>query len=672
MSSSVSSPAIAPEGLEGLNALWRSFDDVKSALDRIGDVGGDDAGKQADKIANKIDSFEPTITLIGQIKAGKTALINAMVGQTDLLPSDVNPWTSVVTSLHLNSRRRPEGTRALFSFFDEEEWDRLVSTGGRLGELAQRAGFGNEKDEIRAQVVAMREKSRARLGKKFELLLGTSHSYDMIDKDLIDRYVCYGGWEDDEDTSRGRFADITKLANLYLDLPGYPTGLCLRDTPGVNDTFMMREQITINSIRDSRLCIVVLSAHQALSTMDMALLRLIANVDAREVVLFVNRIDELDDPVSEIPEIEKNFRQTLKKQDVAEDVQIVFGSAYWALHALSDSLDDMPAASSKAMERWAESDLCDDFMTGYNGVRDLAWNLSGVPALHRCIADRVVNGPGKAMLDEVRDEISNLLTSIETADTEIGLRRDSTTISDIDRDALNAKLDDIEKRHGNALNDAGAFARDELSERLTRSQTIFADRAVEALLSHIEAHGTDEVWQYNPAGLRMMLRSAYNGFGAAIEKSTQDVFHDACRAIEDIYTDVFGVEAGKVTLKPPANARLLPPTTVGQTIALDLNVSWWKKWWLGFRGANAATERYSELVLKETTSIIDELSDVMAPGLCKENADILTEFLKTQREALLSLADSVSSEAPADEESPASDKEETLNETRKLIDSLAA
>ena len=671
MSSTVTKPAIAPEGLEGLNALWSSFDEVKSALGRIAEIGGDDVKRQAARIDNKIDSFEPTITLIGQIKAGKTALINSMVGQTDLLPSDVNPWTSVVTSLHLNSRRRPEGTKALFRFFDEEEWDRLVSTGGRLGELAGRAGFGEEKDEVRAQVVAMREKSRARLGKKFEMLLGTSHNYDMINKDLIDRYVCYGGWEDADDNSRGRFADITKLANLYLDLPGYPTGLCLRDTPGVNDTFMMREQITINSIRDSRLCIVVLSAHQALSTMDMALLRLIANVDAREVVLFVNRIDELDDPANEIPEIEKNFRKTLKKHDVAEDVQIVFGSAFWALNALADTLENLPDASGEAMEKWAKSDLCDQYMQDYEGLRDLAWNLSGVPTLHRCISQRIIDGPGKAMLDEVRDEISNLVTSIETTDREVGLRRESASNKDIDVKALKAKIAEIEKRVTNSLSDSSEFARDELSERLAKSQNMFAERAVEALLSHLEAHGADEVWQYNPAGLRMMMRSAYTAFGGAIDKSTQDVLRDTCRSIEDIYVEFFGVEPGQVTIKPPGTARLLPPTTVGQTIALDLNVSWWKKWWRNLRGANAATTRYSELVMKETGSIVSELTDEMAPALCDENSAILKEFLSAQRDALLSLAEAASAD-PSEQAENTSEKAETLNQTRQLIDTLAA
>ena len=45
--------------------------------------------------------------------------------------------------------------------------------------------------------------------------------------------------------------------------------LCIRDTPGVNDTFMIREQITIRAIRESRICVVVLAAHQALSSVDL-------------------------------------------------------------------------------------------------------------------------------------------------------------------------------------------------------------------------------------------------------------------------------------------------------------------------------------------------------------------------------------------------------------------
>jgi len=128
----------------------------------------------------------------------------------------------------------------------------------------------------------------------------------------------------------------------------------------------------------------------------------------------------------------------------------------------------------------------------------------------------------------------------------------------------------------------------------------------------------------------MMMRSAYTAFGGAVEKTTQDVLNDACRSLEDVYTDVFGVEPGQVVLKPPA-----------------------------------------ELVLKETSSIVSELTDEMAPALCNENAEILKEFLGTQSDTLLALADTAAAD-PAEHSENSTEKAEALNQTRQLIDSLAA
>ena len=81
----------------------------------------------------------------------------------------------------------------------------------------------------------MREKSRKRLGRRFELLLGQEHDYGYVDRDLIQRYVCLGDdFEDDGIAhNQGRFADITKSADIYLPSPLVPIRLCIRDTPGV-------------------------------------------------------------------------------------------------------------------------------------------------------------------------------------------------------------------------------------------------------------------------------------------------------------------------------------------------------------------------------------------------------------------------------------------------------
>jgi len=368
-------------GLEKLDEFHDEISDLELTLADVVKLGGADAEKKAVKLIKQLRSFEPSITMIGQIKSGKTSLVNAMVGRPELLPADVNPWTSVVTSLHLNAPLPVDAPTATFQFFSQNEWDHLVENGGRIGELSSRAGADDELRKVREQIAEMREKTKQRLGRKFELLLGQKHNYADINDDLVQRYVCMGDdFEDlDEETQQGRFADITKSADLYLSADAIPMPMCLRDTPGVNDTFMMREQITINALRDSRICVVVLSAHQALSSMDMGLIRLIANVKSREVVIFVNRIDELSNPAEQVPEIRESILATLATHNGPENPQVIFGSAYWANIALSKNLDDIVAESAEAMFNWAEASL--NAETAGMETNELVWHLRPATAI---------------------------------------------------------------------------------------------------------------------------------------------------------------------------------------------------------------------------------------------------------------------------------------------------
>ncbi len=116
-------------------------------------------------------AFSAKVSLIGQVKAGKTKLTNALTGMPEMLPSDVNPWTSVVTSIHVNTPK-PRGSDAVFTFYTEKDWAELTEDGDHLGKLAQRANFEAEQDEMRAQISAMRAKTEARLGANFSFLLG--------------------------------------------------------------------------------------------------------------------------------------------------------------------------------------------------------------------------------------------------------------------------------------------------------------------------------------------------------------------------------------------------------------------------------------------------------------------------------------------------------------------
>jgi hypothetical protein len=633
--------ALLRMGLDGLSDFVEERRGLEAALDNLAEIGDETTAKMAAKLGQQLDALEPSVTMIGQVKAGKTSLVNAMVGWPGLLPADVNPWTSVVTSLHVSPRPFAEGDiRAAFRFFEPSEWDRLLEKGGRIGELAERAGHEAELEKVRRQVERMREKSRSRLGKRFELLLGQQHDYERFDEALIERYVCLGddfAGEGGAAEMQGRFADITKSADLYLHRPEFPMKLCIRDTPGVNDTFMMREQITIRAIRDSRICVVVLSAHQALSTVDMALIRLISNIRSREVVIFVNRIDELSDPANQVGEIRDSIRATLKKHEGPADAEIIFGSAHWANLAIADRLDELEADSAAALLNWAESELkegSDDEAF----VSDV-WRLSGIPALYRALAARITEGVGKETLARAARSAMNLAQGVEAANEGAGPGKGVPARVKIERDQIARRADAIRAQSLAAFEAAFDAEIAGYHVRLDRSHRSFLERATASLIEHLDKHGEGAVWTYEATGLRLLLRSAYQVFGAKAQGAGKKVFGDTAAAFTALYGEAFDGLAPDFAISAPPAAHIPAPVVIGQTIALDIQGNWWRNWWRRRRGYAAYATEFYGMIEAETDPIVSDLKTVQAGAVKAEMRAILEAFLDDQRQAILGFAD---------------------------------
>ncbi len=627
-------PAFMRLGLEKLDAFRDEIADLEATLADVVKLGGQDAEKKSNRLIKQLRSFEPSITMIGQIKAGKTSLVNAMVGRPELLPADVNPWTSVVTSLHLNAPIADDAPTASFQFFSQDEWDHLVENGGRIGELSSRAGADEELEKVRKQITEMREKTKARLGRKFELLLGQQHNYAELNDDLMQRYVCMGDdFEDlEEEDQQGRFADITKSADLYMESESLPMPICVRDTPGVNDTFMMREQITINALRDSRICVVVLSAHQALSSMDMGLIRLISNVKAREVIIFVNRIDELADPANQVPEIRESIIQTLADNSGPENPEIIFGSAYWANVALSPELDEIVSDSADALYNWAEAALSAE--AANMGTHELVWHLSGMPQLYAALSERISDGPGAEILAASRKKALNLVSGVRASNQMVSMRLEGDEVNVMSPMALSAHLDKLEADSIKLLNDRMDIVFQQFGSRVDQSHKRFLDRALESLLQHLERKGEEEIWQYSPDGLRMLLRTSYQVMRRNVGATCNEVFGGAAADLSDTYRSAFGVDVTNFTISPPAAPEIPPPVTLGQTIALDLQTSWWKGWWQRRKGYRAFASGFYDLIEAETTPIVEELKERQSREIRAKAEAELRDFLSEQRAIL--------------------------------------
>ena len=619
-------------GTDRLAQQARRLRPLRDALGNIARLGDKGATARAEQLRRQLDAIEPGVTMIGQIKAGKTMLINAMAGWPGLLPSDVNPWTSVVTSLHLGLKPLPGGPRARFRFFDRGEWDHLVAGGGRIGEMAGRAGAEDELETIRRQIARMREKSAARLGDKFELLLGQEHSYDHFDPDLIERYVCLGDDFDDTAEGQGRFADITKSADLRLHCPSFPMPFCIRDTPGVNDTFMVREQITIGAIRQSRICVVVLSAHQALSSTDLALIRMISNVKSRELIIFVNRIDELADPVAQVPQIEASIRDTLQRDQGAEPPHILFGSALWANFALSGAMAKLPRASAEALYAWAESDQFS--IPAGETPQNILWDLSGIPTLYDAIGIRATEGTLADSVERIAAAATNLANGIEISERLIAAPAQGGPVRVSNPDAVMQECDAIIARHKHAAETRAADLTQGFSDRIDRALATFLDRATAALVAHLEAYGDQQVWTYDPAGLRALLASASKSFGAAMTRAQAEMLGAAADDLAQVTRQALSLPEGLYDITPPPAPRVPPPVSLARTIALDLGTNWWKGWWMRRRGYDSHTDRFRELIRAETEIFVGDLKSDHAAGIRAEWLAQVETFLTDQRAVL--------------------------------------
>lgn len=622
-------------GAGPLGEVKSQFDGLRSMMAAASGALDERSQRRLQLIEAQLNEFSAVVTVVGQVKAGKTALINVLAGRPGLLPSDVNPWTSVVTTLHLN-KLAPKNTRAEFRFFDRGEWDRLVRGGGRLGEMAGRAGAQDELHEIERQILEVRRKTEERLGKNFELLLGQRHAYDRLDTPLIERYVCLGD-PDDPDVianKQGRFADLTRSADLFVSVPQYPSAISLQDTPGVNDPFLMREQITLRVVRNTELCVVVLSANQALNTVDLALIRLLSTLEKRQVIIFVNRIDELDKPSTQVAEIRDSLQGTLSRHGVGGTADIVFGSAKWAEAALNNRLDDLSQASIDTLFDWANAaDISED-----SDPVAYAWKLSGLPALLSAIGERVSEGSAHRTLDKAKKQLRNIVAQALAANMAGSVQLDGRASVNLSEKEVRGRTAQIAKALQAELDrETGAIVGD-LKSRMKQANDGFVESTVAAMIQHIKIYGTEGQWECDPMRLRMQLRVAYLNFARATRALAQSVLSRASKDMQEVYRDLLGSPAEGLTLEAPQAPAVPPPVAIGKTIVVDLQSTWWKRWLRTRRGAEAFESEYRALIAAETAAIVREIEEQQVSAVNEALRLTLSEFVEDHSEALAEIA----------------------------------
>lgn len=365
-------------------------------------------GELVNDTLKEIEEHSCRIAFVGQVKAGKSSLINALIQKPGFLPTDVNPSTAVVTKLIFGSRSQA-GSSALFHFFTEDEWNEIVSPGA----VKRKRSSGFALPSARQKLGELQRRAERRLGADFPGLLGKNQMLSAVTPEAIKKYVSASERFAQEDPV---YSDITRMAEIFFDSEPYLYPSVIIDTPGINDLFFVRDEVTYANLADADIYVLLISAQQPLSNSDLALLRLLRGLQKDRIVAVINRIDILENPHDKIASLVEYVRQTLARECPHASISVMPASAHWGNSALKAGLPNSAITLSADVMRYANSLGLVNAPGGKPpDAREVLNLCSGIPRLTQLIGKLMANAiteeqllPGASTLSAIAN---NALTS---------------------------------------------------------------------------------------------------------------------------------------------------------------------------------------------------------------------------------------------------------------------
>jgi signal recognition particle receptor subunit beta len=629
---------------------------------RLGGLLGEHAAPLLEAAGRQLEERTCRIAVIGQIKAGKSTFVNALTRRPDLLPTGINPWTVVVTALHFRNGSTPPEHAAVFHLFSADEWRELADGGGRLRELTERLVPGFLPDLLRAQLEVMRKRAEHRLGPKLGELLGQCHRFRAVTPQLLTDYVSAGD-DDAWPGKRRHYSDITRSADLYFNDGPFAFPITLIDTPGTNDPFLVRDEITRRSVENPDIYVFVVSATQPLSTADIGMLRLLNGLNKDRIVVFINRADQLPNLNDDAKAVKAAVEKRLRAELPSLDIPVVYGSAWLGhlrlqaeaggvpamsppppargphaparapAHALGPEPDPLPALS-RAVETAAHAVAGARPCAAAAARQELA---RAAPAVHMssglaevsAAITRLMCTSGVAMLmrqiamclaELVRSAEVTDRTELEAIEALIAARREEEAtlarrVAEEQRSlaafekhagALHASFEEVEAHFKGVVATAGRVLRDRLCG-LVRD---FAAGEADALLQALAESPRQWIWRCDVAPLRQRLQAAYV---AVFEQAASDidrieqVLAPQLKLIVSSLLPSYRGDLLEVAAWPKGFTPSMAP--LGDKVAMDLGVSWWGRWFATRRAARERVAHLRSLIEEDFLRISDGLAD---------------------------------------------------------------
>jgi signal recognition particle receptor subunit beta len=582
---------------------------------------------------DKLSRMACRITVVGQIKSGKSTFINAFVRQPNLLPTAVTPWTTAITNLHF--RQTPPGRcAASFTFMQRGEWDQIAMGAGKIRELTERLVPDFEPELLQRQATALAVRAREKLGPEFEQLLGRSHVFESLAPGTLEHYICSG--EFTGLSSVGKYSDITSSADLYFQQGPFEFPATVTDTPGVNDPFLLRDEITRRNLGAADVYIVVLTARQPLSDQDVALLRVMRGLNKDRIVVLINRIDDFTDIEEDLPQVASFVRKRLADEFPGSSIPVACGSGWWAAQSLAFD----PEAVARILRRPSAAHLCrggilqredlDPVVLGDPDTRariaQALYAMSGMPAVYEAIETMTgLAQPAFSMSHIARGftEMSRACESAARSELQILLANQASMGTPVapsvfmpiytqERDLLmqvaaniDASAEAIEAQLVRIIQEEQKRLRSSLGATIEA----YAARERDVLVDTLSRGRTPRVWTHEGGELR---RALLNDFRQGFQTSTNRLLAFHTRFVPELHKLLQSLVPTPDLAAPQSETLAIPmPTTIplSRMLVLDLDHSKWGVFWNRNASATNAGDKIEALIRTEFAQVADELVD---------------------------------------------------------------
>ncbi|MFA6742488.1 MAG: dynamin family protein [Arcobacteraceae bacterium] len=269
-----------------------SFKELKATVEELisqlqVDITNEEISKEINATKNYLNTQKFSIGITGVMNAGKSTMLNALMGR-EILGSAVVPETANLTIVKHN----PTDNAKVY-YWNTQEWDRILKSAEQLESMRE---FVNETNKI--------------FGDDLKNYIRPTSRFDEIDINDLSSYTSAA--------ASGKKCNLVKYVELGSKLDFLSDGIEIVDTPGLDDPVIQREEITKEYISACDMMLHLMNVSQSATLKDVEfIIDAVLYQNISKLLIVITRADTVSK--EQLDEVIKYTKSSIEKQLKAQN-----------------------------------------------------------------------------------------------------------------------------------------------------------------------------------------------------------------------------------------------------------------------------------------------------------------------------------------------------------------